>query len=77
MLHYLFLSVEHAIRKYVERVYDPDEVASRLAPASGRASRRGHHASSRSRGCGRTRATARSTPPIRGTLTRSSREADA
>jgi glycosyltransferase involved in cell wall biosynthesis len=28
MLHYLFLSVSHAIEKYVERVYDPDEVAS-------------------------------------------------
>jgi glycosyltransferase involved in cell wall biosynthesis len=28
MLHYLFLSVPHAIEKYVERVYDADEVAS-------------------------------------------------
>jgi len=27
MRHYLFLSVEHAIRKYVDRAYDPDEVA--------------------------------------------------
>ena len=26
MRHYLFLSREHALRKYVERVYDPDEV---------------------------------------------------
>ena len=28
MLHYQFLSVPHAIEKYVERVYDPDEVAA-------------------------------------------------
>jgi glycosyltransferase involved in cell wall biosynthesis len=28
--HYLFLSVEHAVRKYVERVYDPAEVAAGL-----------------------------------------------
>jgi glycosyltransferase involved in cell wall biosynthesis len=27
MRHYLFLSVEHAIRKYVRQIYDPDEVA--------------------------------------------------
>lgn len=27
MRHYLFLSVAHAIRKYVERPYDPEEVA--------------------------------------------------
>ncbi len=27
MRHYLFLSVEHAIRKYVERAYDPAETA--------------------------------------------------
>lgn len=26
MRHYLFLSVDHAVRKYVERVYDPAEV---------------------------------------------------
>jgi hypothetical protein len=26
MRHYLFLSVEHAVRKYVERVYDPAEI---------------------------------------------------
>ena len=26
MRHYLFLSVEHAQRKYVERVYDPAEI---------------------------------------------------
>ena len=30
MRHYLFLSVEHAIRKYVERVYDPAEVEAGL-----------------------------------------------
>lgn len=30
MRHYLFLSVEHAIRKYVERVYDPAELESGL-----------------------------------------------
>jgi glycosyltransferase involved in cell wall biosynthesis len=28
MRHYLFLSVEHAIRKYVERRYDPEELES-------------------------------------------------
>jgi hypothetical protein len=28
MRHYLFLSVEHAIRKYVERRYDPSELAA-------------------------------------------------
>jgi hypothetical protein len=28
MRHYLFLSVEHAVHKYVERRYDPSEVAS-------------------------------------------------
>lgn len=28
MKHYLFLSVPHAIEKYVERQYDPDEVSS-------------------------------------------------
>jgi Glycosyl transferase family 2 len=28
MKHYLFLSVPHAIEKYVERHYDPDEVSS-------------------------------------------------
>jgi hypothetical protein len=27
MRHYLFLSVEHALRKYVRQTYDPDEVA--------------------------------------------------
>jgi hypothetical protein len=27
MRHYLFLSVPHAIRKYVEKVFDPVEVA--------------------------------------------------
>jgi hypothetical protein len=27
MRHYLFLSVEHAVRKYVERTYDADELA--------------------------------------------------
>lgn len=27
MRHYLFLSVPHAIRKYIERAYDPEEVA--------------------------------------------------
>jgi hypothetical protein len=26
MRHYFFLSVPHAIRKYVEKRYDPDEV---------------------------------------------------
>jgi len=30
MRHYLFLSVEHAIRKYVERVYDPTEIGAGL-----------------------------------------------
>jgi len=30
MRHYLFLSIEHAIRKYVERVYDPAEVEAGL-----------------------------------------------
>ena len=28
MRHYLYLSAAHAVSKYVERVYDPDEVAS-------------------------------------------------
>ena len=28
MRHYLFLSVPHAIEKYVNRVYDPDEVTA-------------------------------------------------
>ena len=28
MRHYLFLSAEHAIRKYVRRVYDPSELAA-------------------------------------------------
>lgn len=27
MRHYLFLSVEHAVRKYVQRAWDPDELA--------------------------------------------------
>jgi len=26
MRHYLFLSLPHAVRKYIERTYDPDEV---------------------------------------------------
>jgi hypothetical protein len=28
MRHYLYLSVEHAVRKYVQRVYAPEEVAA-------------------------------------------------
>ena len=28
MRHYLYLSAAHAVSKYVERVYDPDEVES-------------------------------------------------
>jgi hypothetical protein len=27
MLHYLFLSIDHAVRKWVHRAFDPDEVA--------------------------------------------------
>jgi hypothetical protein len=30
MRHYLFLSVEQAIRKFVERVYDPEELEAGL-----------------------------------------------
>ena len=51
MRHYLFLSVEHAIRKYVERVVRPDRGRGGLAPAAGRASRRGHHAPVREPSC--------------------------
>ena len=42
MRHYLFLSVEHAIRKYVERGYAADEVEAGWHRQARRAPCRGH-----------------------------------
>ena len=48
MKHYLYLSAAHAVSKYVERVYDPNEVDVGLAPAASGTPRRGRHAPSAS-----------------------------